>query len=409
MTRTELLELIRNGESSSVEFKRDVVEPRGLAEEVVAFANTYGGRVLLGVDDDGSVVGLTRDRLDEWVVNICRDKVRPELVPHYEVIRDVEPGRDVAVVYVAPSYTVHSLWHNQHRYWYIRAGTENREANEQELGRVLQRRGSFRQDLRPVPGTSIGALDRRRLRDYFEQVRDQSAPPDEDEDAWRTLLLNTEILAAEGEQGEATLAGTVLFATSPNRFLPQAGISAVAYPGTEKDYAAVERTVLRGPMVRLGPLLQPVENGLPEQALAFVGRNAGVTSRLTEGGARRDRPAYPTEAVREAVVNALVHRDYILASTDIELSLFSDRLEVVSPGRLPNGITVESMRVGSRASRNELLKEIMRDYKYIESSGLGVPRKIIRLMKEHNASDAELLEDRDGERFTVRLMKEPKP
>ena len=99
-TRTELLELINNGENSGVEFKRDVIDNRALAKELVAFSNLSGGAVLLGVEDDGKVSGITRDKLEEWVMTACRDKIRPAIIPFFEIIRDIEPGKDVAVVRV---------------------------------------------------------------------------------------------------------------------------------------------------------------------------------------------------------------------------------------------------------------------------------------------------------------------
>ena len=107
--------------------------------------------------------------------------------------------------------------------------------------------------------------------------------------------------------------------------------------------------------------------------------------------------------MREAIVNAVAHRDYSIAVMDIELSMYEDRLEVISPGRLPNTVTVEKMRAGYRATRNELIKDVLRDYRYIEASGLGVPRKIIRGMREHNGTDPDLVEQDD--RFLVRLWK----
>jgi ATP-dependent DNA helicase RecG len=111
------------------------------------------------------------------------------------------------------------------------------------------------------------------------------------------------------------------------------------------------------------------------------------------------------EAVREAVVNAVAHRDYTITVSDIELSIYADRLEVVSPGRLPNTVTVEKMRAGYRASRNELLKEVLRDYRYVEATGLGVPRKIVQGMIEHNGTEPDLVEEE--QRFIVRLWKAP--
>ena len=204
-------------------------------------------------------------------------------------------------------------------------------------------------------------------------------------------------------EGGWTLSGMVLCGKMPNRLRPQAGSDAEACPDSEKDYAASERTALRGPMT---PLLDQngelVEAGVVEQALDFVKRNTGVTAVLEDGARRVEKPAYPPEVIREAVVNALIHRDYLLSNTDIELAIYQDRLEIVSPGKLPNGITPERMRAGTRAARNQLLKDIMRDYGYLEHMGMGIPRKIVRGMKEHNGTDPDLIED--GERFTVRLF-----
>ncbi len=126
-----------------------------------------------------------------------------------------------------------------------------------------------------------------------------------------------------------------------------------------------------------------LEAGLVEQAVEFVRRNTPVIATLEDGARRAERSTYPVGAIREAVVNALIHRDYLLANSDIELAIYQDRLELISPGKLPNGITPERMRAGTRAARNQLLKDMMRDYGYLEHMGLGVPRKIVRGMKEH--------------------------
>jgi len=116
-----------------------------------------------------------------------------------------------------------------------------------------------------------------------------------------------------------------------------------------------------------------------------------------------ERWDYPLEAVREAIVNAVAHRDYTIAVMDVELSIFADRIEIISPGRLPNTVTVAKMRAGYRASRNELIKEVLRDYRYVEATGLGVPRKIVAGMRAHNGTEPDLIEEE--ERFIVRLWK----
>jgi ATP-dependent DNA helicase RecG len=220
------------------------------------------------------------------------------------------------------------------------------------------------------------------------------------------LLVNTELMIQESDRAIPTVAGILLFGLAPNKFLPQAGIDAVAYPGTEKDYAARERATLRGP---IAPLLSDkglVENGLVEQAVAFVRRNTGVSATLVDGARRQEKPAYPDEAIREALVNAVAHRDYLLSAADIELSVYADRIEIVSPGRLPNGITPERMKAGCRAARNQLIKDVMRDFGYLEHMGMGVPRKIVKGMLEHNGTEPDLVED--GERFIVRLYQKRK-
>ena len=401
MTKTELLELIKNGENSGVEFKRDTIDNRALAKELVAFANLRGGRVLLGVDDDGSVVGVTRDRLEEWVMTTCRDKIRPELIPYFEVIRDAESEKDVAIVLVDRGWTVHHVWHNNHRTYYIRVGTQSREASAEELERLFQQRGAFRLEVRGVSGSSLDDFDYRRLNDYFQRIRAQETPGMEDMSVWQSLLVNTEFLVNKDDTTPATVAGLLLFSKNPNRFLPQAGIDAAAYPGKEKDYAAKERASIRGPMTALFGSEGLVENGLVEQAVEFVRRNTEVSASLVDGARREERWLYPEEAVREAIVNALVHRDYLLSGTTIELSIYEDRIEIVSPGRLPNGITPQRMVTGCRSARNQLLKDVMRDYGYLEHMGMGIPRKIVKEMQRHNGTSPDLIED--AERFLVRL------
>ena len=399
-TRTELLEIIESGENSGVEFKRDDLRTQDLARELVAFSNLEGGIVLLGVEDDGTITGLARQNLEEWVMSVCRDKIRPAIVPFFEVVRGVNNNHDIAIVRVPRGYDVHALWHNNTNRYLIRVGSQSREASQEELARLFQQRGSVRAELRPVSGATLTNLDRRRLRNYFGDIRQQDVPDDEDEEAWRSLLINTEVVTEEG----VTVGGMLLFGATPNRFLPHAGIDAVAYPGKEQDYNAQERTALRGPMA---PLLTQggdiVENGLVEQALHFVQRNTRGTVE-SRGGRRVVRPVYPRDALREAIVNALIHRDYLLTSTDVELAIYSNRLEIVSPGRLPNGVTTDRMRFGTRSARNQLLKDVMRDYRYLEHMGMGIPRKIVRGMKEHNGSEPDLIEL--NERFIVRLLAE---
>ena len=404
MTRTELLEIIPNGENSGVEFKRDAFQDHDLAKELVAFSNLEGGMVFLGVGDDGSIEGVTQDNLKERVMSACRDQTRPAIVPFFDVIKNVEQGRDVAVVRVSGGVNVHGLWHNNRNSYYIRVGSKSRKLTSEELSQLFRQRAMMlRTDLRPISGTTIDDLDRRRIKDYFVRVREQDVPDDGEEAEWKTLLGNAGIMAGEG----VTLSGILLFGKMPNRFLPQAGIDAAAFQGTESGCATKKHAELRGPMTPLfnetGDTL--LEAGLVERSLEFVRRNSTrMTAVLGDGHGHRmeGTTTYPDEAVREAVVNALIHRDYLLAGADIELAIYQDRLEIISPGGLPKHMTLEKMRVGTRSARNQFLMDVMRGYGYLDRMGMGVLRKIIQGMKEHNGTDPDLVEE--DERFIVRLF-----
>lgn len=258
---------------------------------------------------------------------------------------------------------------------------------------------------RGVVEAGLHELDYNRLENYFCEILNQDCPAHDDEDAWIETLLNTDFLVLDRYSNvTATVGGLLLFGKNPNRYIPQAGITAAAYPHTEKEYATVEEEIIRGPLVSLlSRQGRVVEMGVIDRAVAFAERNMGVTAWL-EGGRRINKKLLPGDAVREAIVNAVAHRDYTITGTDIELSLYQDRLEIISPGRLPNTVTVKKMKQGYRAARNELLKEVLRDYGYVEFRGMGVRNRIIRGMWEHNQTEPDLIEEED--RFTVRLWKE---
>ena len=393
-----------NGESSRVEFKRDDIRPERLARDVSALLNFEGGRILLGVEDDGEITGLTRRRqaAEEWMMNVARENIQPPFIPSWSCVA-LNDGKTVAVVELPADAPEKPYKAKLGRAWqtYVRVGTTVREATHAEEARLYQAAQLVRFDTNPVRGTGLGSLDLERLENYFRVVQPRETPPLDDKDGWKRLLGNLDLIS----EGCATGAGVLLFGTNPNRRLPQAGITAAAFPGTEKAYDTVDEMVIRGPLVSLlSPEKKTLERGVIDEATDFVARNMGTTAWL-EGGRRRREKALASEAVREAVVNAVAHRDYLLTQTDIEISLYADRLEIISPGRLPNGVTVTKMRDGVRAARNQLLKEVLRDYRYIEHLGMGVRRKIIEAMRTHNGTEVDL-EERD-DRFVVRLWKKP--
>ena len=428
MNRTNLAELIHLGENSGVEFKRDDVRPERLAKEMAALLNLEGGHILLGVEKDRSISGLTRQHelAEEWVMEVARMHLRPAAIPFWETL-DWGEGKTVGIISLptdAPDKPYKcrrgSAWVTQ-----IRAGTTSRDATDEEEARLYMQSGRLQYDRKPVPGASLNDFDTRRLVNYFRDVRRQSCPPVQDDAAWTRLLVNTDLMYEDRGRSLPSAGALLLFGVRSKKYLPQAGISAAAYTGIEKDYDARERAVLQGaavslfpePLDQMGrpyPGMPPtfseasgtVESGIIEQAMDFVRRNITIAAWIDSGGRRVERWDYPIAAVREAIVNAVAHRDYTISVMDIELSIYADRLEIISPGRLPNTVTVDKMRAGYRASRNELIKEVLRDYGYVEATGLGVPRKIIAGMRQHNGTDPDLVEEES--RFIVRLWNHPR-
>jgi ATP-dependent DNA helicase RecG len=116
------------------------------------------------------------DQLRAFSMTACRDKIRPEIIPYFQSIKDVEPGREVAIIQVDMGWAVHSLWHNNRHMYYIRVGSQIREASPQELERLFQQRGAFRIEIRPISGSSLSDLDLRRLTQYFAEIRQQATP-----------------------------------------------------------------------------------------------------------------------------------------------------------------------------------------------------------------------------------------
>ena len=405
MNKSELQELIHNPEDSGVEFKRDDVANHDLAKELVAFLNLEGGTVLLGVEDDGSITGTTRENLEEWVAELCRIKIDPPIIPFLAWVKNAEPDRDVLAVRVTigPDKP-YARVHKGRKTYFIRVGSTSQEASRDELERMFQASGHLHYGVKPVPGAGFDGLDYRRLSDYLVNVLGGQAPADDDAEAWETLLRNIDLMTVSQGLPVATTDGMLLFGRTPKRFLPQSGIRAVCFTGTELDYAARADENLRGPMVSLRAANGDIiETGLVEQAWDFVRRNTTPIANI-EDTQRVDSWQYPESVVREAVVNALVHRDYSIAGTDIMLEIYSDRLEITSPGRLPNTITPDGMKAGARYARNQTLVNIMRDYGYAEARGMGVRNKIIPGMFAHNGTEPDLIAETN--RFIVRLWME---
>ena len=389
MTKIEILEMIINGENSGVEFKEEGISTTDLAEEIVAFSNFKGGAILIGVNDEGSILGVERNDLEEWVMNICQDIVKPAIIPYYEQTK-MDEGQIVAVVKIDQGVSKpYYVERGGRKRYLIRVGSTKREATREELGRLFQEAGIVHYDSIPIFGSSIDDLDWLKLKEYFLNTR--GVDIEQMKSRINQLLVNTELMVRREEKIFPTAAGILLFGKIPQKFLPQSGITAVKFKGKEMDYGMEDR--------------KDVEGALPvqvEDAIAFVKRNTKVSSDIeTEGVKRKDRPEYPVAVIREAVVNAVVHRNYSIVGSKVQLFIFEDRLEIRSPGKLPNAVNLDRIKAGCSSFRNPILVGFMQHYGYVEKIGLGIPLKIIKGMINHNGKMPEFEET--DEEFSVTL------
>ncbi len=388
MTRQELLESVENGESSRIEFKLEAVSPAALAEVVVAFANTEGGAVLIGVADDGRIEGVTRPDLETFCMNVCRENVVPPIIPVYESIK-LADGKRIAVLTVGKSpFRPHRT---QRGHYYLRVGSTNREASPDELRRLFQATGQLYYDELPVPGAGMEAIDPAAVSRFFLTFNGFDPFAREPGDTLRTLVNAGILTERAGPPPVATVGGLLLFGRYPQRWLPQSAVQVAHHRGRD----------LTDPLLSLATVEGRLED-LLERTLSAI--RAGVTRRVEMQGARRvDREPYPVSVLREATVNALVHRDYSLPAMTRVL-VFEDRIEFHSPGRLPNTVTPERMRLGISVPRHPFLLRYVQNLGYVERLGRGIP-SILRTMRELGAPEPRLQEQ--GDEFVLTLFAAP--
>lgn len=387
MIRSELLEIISNGENSGIEFKRDDVRPEQIAKEVVGMVNVQGGMVLLGVEDNGTITGIVRENLEEWVMDTVFGRyVHPIIIPHYQEVI-VDNGKRVAVISISTGTAKpYVLRHNDREEIYVRMGSTTRLATREQVLRLFSSGGLLHTETLPVSGTSLKHLDHARLENYLRDILGEPVLP-ASESEWRERLDGLGFLTTDAIGNHVcTIAGLVLFGINPRRYLRQTGLRVMVFDSNDKEYQALLDVILTGPMVGrwnfdAGKTL--IDEGIIEKFVRtlepFISVEADTIDQKTLR--RVKRRLYPLEAIRETVLNALAHRDWT-RSVDIEITRYNDRLKIVSPGALPNSMDVEKMKAGRRTPRNPLVLEVLRDYGYVDARGMGVRTKVIPLVKQ---------------------------
>jgi ATP-dependent DNA helicase RecG len=392
MLRTEVLEIIANGENSGVEFKRDSIRPEEFAREAVAFANFQGGRILLGVEDDGSISGLQRDNTQEWVLNAFRDKIHPQIIPFYE---EIELGNMQKIAIVSVSSGISKPYvcvHNRREDIYVRIGNQTELATREQQMRLFESGGLLHVEVMPVPGTSLDCLDMERMEYYLKNIlSDPEIPSTRHE--WIERLQRMGFMNNDGLGNTVcSIAGLLCFGINPRQYLPQSGLRVMSFFGEDKEYKAQLDVVLDGPLIKRLRKLKSgqqelVDEGLIEKFASMIEPFITEEASTIDKDFRREKTwIYPWEAVRETVVNALAHRDWT-RSVDIEITNYSNRIEIISPGRFQNSMDIEKMIAGQRSYRNSLIMGVLRDYAYVDERGMGVRTKVIPSMRSLNKTD----------------------
>ena len=357
----ELLAKIRLGEDTSLEFKTvrfrgdQVSDPRrnDLADEIGAIANTHDGVLVLGVDDKTrDIIGIPIDRLDiveRYVYEICNESIRPPIL--FRSFRLQLPDSSGVLQPVLKVEVSRSLFvHRSPRGYFFRQGSSRREMPPEYLARLFQQRSQarlIRFEEQPVPQSSISDLSEKLWLNYTTRSN-EPAP---------TVLLKRNLLSKE-ESGDirASVAGILLCCETPESFLPNAYIEAVRYRGKNQDSNyQIDAQQIRGPL-----------NQQIEQAMIFLRRNQTVSAVKTPH--RVEMKQFSERAVFEAIVNAVAHRDYAIFGSKIRFFMFDDRLEIYSPGSLPNTVTIDNIAL-RQATRNELITSLLAETMVAETVG----------------------------------------
>lgn len=328
MNLPQLLERIRRGEDLHTEFKQMDVHADDLSAALVAFANTDGGQLIFGVTNDGRITGVDDpDRLIQRLDQIAYQNCEPPITIVQETIR-TEDGRIVVVVNVPKGDQ--RPYRTSRGDFFVRTSSGRRRASRQELLRLFQSAESLYYDETLVLRSSLDDLDAQRFERFFEQAYGRPLP----EESLLFTLKNMRLLGEyEGAQA-LTVAGLLCFGREPQRYLPAAQVNAARIPGVSLAGDPSDAKQIDGTLF-----------DMLEDTARFLDIHLPTAHHIRDFEPEI-RPALPREALRELLVNALAHRDYTITAP-VRVLLFDDRLEIRTPGQLPNTVTIEAILLGA--------------------------------------------------------------
>lgn len=375
MEIVEVLQILVQGEDSKNQFKKNFNNADALAAELVAFSNTLGGKIFIGVDDDGEIVGLNSEdvqRINQLLSNTASQNVKPAINPLTEIVT-IEEKR-ILIVEVAKGGN--KPYQDKNGVIWVKNGADKRRATaREEIQRLFQESGMVHADITPANGMSITDLDMSYFKAFFQKRYGKSL--DEQEVPLEQLITNLNL----GNDGILNITGALLFSNHPEIRLPSFIVKAAAFPGT--SFATEEYIDSRNITGKLSNIFQQTIGFLLENTRKIQG-DQGVNS--------PGKPEIPRIVLEELVTNALVHRDYFV-SAPVRVFVFCDRIEIISPGHLPNNLTVENIKAGNSNTRNPALASFA--YQILPYRGFG--SGIIRALEHY--PDIDFINDREGNLF----------
>ena len=363
ITELNIFDLLRQGENSSLEFKEAIVRPEAMAKEIVAFANTWGGVLIIGVADNGAIKGLDEENVEEYFSNIARNNIIPAI--DVQVDNLVLDGRNIVVVSVPKGKD--KPYQTLNHQFLVRVGSTNRVATQSELMRLFQQSGVFHYDATGLENSSLKNINLNKITEYFDNYQLDFAQEEQPEN----LLKNTDILT---DDLQMTVAGSLVFALNPQKFMPDACISFAHFAGDEITEDLIDKQTVRGTLdYQIDTTLAIIKNNIQRPSI--------IKGSKTEG----TRFNYPDKVFRELIVNACVHRNYAISGSRIRVFMFSNRIEIISPGRLPDTVTIEKLSYGVSYSINPIIVKFMENLRYIDKLGRGLPM-VCKIAKDNHKS-----------------------
>lgn len=387
MEARELIELISRGEDSRTQFKRsqDVTNARSLAGEIVAFANSKGGRILIGVHDTGSISGVPNNeirRLNQLISNTATDCVRPSVNPETD---NISVGGLLVIVVTVPEGISKPYADNDGVFWVKSGADKRRVTSREEVQRMFQGANLVHADEIPVVGTTLGDIELEHLGAFSEKQYGDTLNNVLDGAGISLGQFLNNLRLARG--ATLNLAGIMLFGRNPQQHRPAFLVKAVSFVGNDPA----------GDKYRDSQDIEGCLRDLYRGTISFLTRNLrrlqGDKGFNTEGDLE-----VPPAALEELVANMLLHRDYFI-SAPWRVMLFDNRIELISPGALPNSITVENIRNGVSIIRNPLIASFATKGNELPYRGIGTG--ILRALAAVPA--LELESDPDRNLFTARI------